>query len=46
MELHTHDEATPPADGSILGKHFIIGAETALEGIRGKEIAIDRKSVV
>ena len=41
LELHTHDEATPPADESIPGKHFIIGAESALEGIRGKEIAIE-----
>ena len=41
LELHTQDEAKPPADESAIGKHLIIGAESALEGIRGKEMAIE-----
>ena len=41
LELHTQDEAKPPADESVIGRHLVIGAEIALEGIRGKEIAIE-----
>ena len=41
LKLHTHDEAKPPTDESVIGKHFVIGAESALEGIQGKEMAIE-----
>ena len=41
LELHTQDGAKPPGDESVIGKHFVIGAERALESIQGKEIAIE-----
>ena len=31
----------PPTDQSVIGKHFIRGAESALEGIQGKETIIE-----
>ena len=41
MKLRTQDEAKPPTDQSVIGKHFVIGAESALEGIHGKETVIE-----
>ena len=41
MKLHTQDEAKLPTDKSVIGKHLIIGAESALEGIQGKETVIE-----
>ena len=41
LKLHTLDEVKPPTDKSVIGKHFIIGAESALEGIQDKETVIE-----
>jgi hypothetical protein len=41
LKLHTQDEAKPPTDESVIGKHFIIGAESVLEGIQGKQTVIE-----
>jgi len=41
LKLRTRDEANPPTDESVIGKHFVIGAESALEGIQGKETVIE-----
>jgi len=40
LKLCTQDKAKQPTDESVIGKHFVIGAESALEGIQGKETAI------
>ena len=40
LKLHTQDEVESPINESVIGKHFVKGAETALEGIKGKEMAI------
>jgi hypothetical protein len=39
LKLRTQDKL--PTDESVIGKHFVIGAESALEGIQGKETAIE-----
>lgn len=44
LKLHTQDEAKPPTDNSVIGRHVVIAAESALEGIRGKEMAIEAAS--
>ena len=41
LKLHIQDEVKLPTDESVIGKHFIIGAESALKGIQDKEIAIE-----
>ena len=41
MSLPSKDEAKPSIDKSVIGKHFVMGAESALEGIKGKEMAIE-----
>jgi hypothetical protein len=41
LKLHTQGEAKPSTDKSIIGKHFIIGTESVLEGIQGKEAVIE-----
>ena len=41
LKLHTQDEAKPPTDNSVIGRHVVIAAESALEGIQGKEMAIE-----
>ena len=41
LKLHTQDEAKPSTDKSVIGRHVIIAAESALEGIEGKEMAIE-----
>jgi hypothetical protein len=38
--LRTQDKAKP-TDASVIGKHFVIGAELALKGIQGKETVIE-----
>jgi hypothetical protein len=41
LKLCTQDKAKQPTDESVIGKHFVIGAESALKGIQGKEMAIE-----
>jgi len=40
LKLHTQDKAKEPTDESVIGKHFVIGAESVLEGIQEKETVI------
>ena len=41
MSLPSKDEAKPSIDKSVIGKHFVMGADSALEGIQGKEMDIE-----
>ena len=41
LEQQTQAEAKPPTDNSVIGRHVVIAAESALEGIQGKEMAIE-----
>ena len=41
VELRTQDEPKPSIDEPVIGEHFVVGAESALEGIQGKEMDIE-----
>ena len=41
MKRNTQDEAKLPTDESVIGKHFVIGAESVLKSIQDKEMAIE-----
>ena len=41
LKQQTQAEAKPPTDNSVIGRHVVIAAESALEGIQGKEMAIE-----
>ena len=41
LKLHTQHKVKSPTNESVIGNNFVIGAESALEGIQGKEMAIE-----
>jgi len=41
LKLCTQDDAKPPTDESVIGRHFVICAGSVLEGIQGKEMIIE-----
>ena len=40
-KLHTQDEPKPATNESVIVKHFVIGAESVLDSIQGKKMAIE-----
>jgi hypothetical protein len=40
-KLDTENEVEPPTNEFVIGKHFVIGAESTLKGIQAKEMAVE-----